>query len=208
MPAHGVGEVVSGDRTGQRSALPEGAGMCDGLGEVLEQTLGLRMSTISDVGKRQFRCRFVMGVPSSRRPWSLLQRLLPLSSRLAMDVSISLGQLAQRAAKLREAPKVPDTSRWFHHVLCGHGLRYRARIRLPARGSPVFPVSPCAVAGKRKREAASAVSRSATQARWRRPTAGPAGRQDPSISLLAAPSNSALTLRPGRGYIARSHTAA
>ena len=30
----------------------------------------VRMSTISDVGKRQFRSRFVMGVPSSRRPWS------------------------------------------------------------------------------------------------------------------------------------------
>ena len=48
VPAHGVGEVVSGDRTGQRSAFPEGAGMRDGLREVLEQTLGLGERTLHD----------------------------------------------------------------------------------------------------------------------------------------------------------------
>ena len=48
VPAHGVGEVAPGDRTGQRSALPEGAGMRDGLREVLEQTQGLGERTLHD----------------------------------------------------------------------------------------------------------------------------------------------------------------
>ena len=182
----------------------------------------MRMSTISDVGKRQFRSRFVMGVPSSRRPWSRPSTTLASFSHASQWTFRfpSRSSLRDRPSFVRPPrfPILPAGSITYcvataSDIVLGfdslHAVRRYFPFPLCRRGEAETGSSLCGHStghageveevNRRARNLLPQVVIShipgCAMIWFGAAICLNAGRQGPSISLLAAPSNSALTLR-------------